>query len=88
MNRPVVAGLLIGGLLGHVIAAQLNGGSRIAFLHHIGGFFLIAAITGLPIAGLTRWFWRSYANHAWLVFAFTQFVLGALVALGEWGKHH
>ena len=87
MRSPVVAALLIGGLLGHVVAAYFNGGSRIAYLHHIGGFFLIAAITGVPIAILTRLFWRRHASRAWLTFGVIQFALGVLVMLGEWHKH-
>jgi hypothetical protein len=55
-------------------------------LHHIGGFFLIAVITGVPIAGLTRLFWRQHRNRALLAFAFIQFLLGMLVMVGEWGK--
>ena len=83
----IVAGLLAGALLGHVIAAHLGGGSRIDYVHHIGGFFLIAAITGLPIAGLTRLFWRRHYNAALLIFGLIQLVLGVLVMMGEWRAH-
>lgn len=82
----IVAGLLVGGMLGHLVAAQLNGGSGIAYLHHIGGFFLIAAITGLPIAGVTWLFWRRQRNRALLVFALMQLVLGILVMVAELRK--
>lgn len=87
-QRPVriVAALLVAGLLGHVVAARLNGGSGIAYLHHIGGFFLIAAITGLPIAGVTWLFWRRQRNRALLAFALIQLVLGILVMVAEFRK--
>src|SRR5687768_5617460 len=83
---PVVAAMLLGGLLGHVAAAQLMGGSGTAYFHHIGGFFLIAAITGLPIAGLTFLFWRRQRNRALLAFALIQLVLGILVMIGQLRK--
>jgi hypothetical protein len=41
----------------------------------------------VPIAILTRLFWRRYASRAWLTFGVIQFALGVLVMLGEWHKH-
>lgn len=79
----IAGGLLLLGLAGHLVAAWLNRGGTIAYLHHVAGFFLIAAVTGAVIAGLTWIFWRSRRAQALLVFALVQAVLGILVALGE-----
>jgi hypothetical protein len=76
--------LLAGGLLGHVIAAYLSGGARIAYIHHVLGFFLIAAVTGLPIALMTRLFWRRHADRAWLAFGLVQLALGLIIMVNEW----
>jgi hypothetical protein len=81
--RTGIIGLLLLGLGGHVVAAWLNGGGPIAYVHHVAGFFLIAAVTGAVIAGLTWIFWRSRRAQALLVFAAVQAVLGVLVAIGE-----
>ena len=81
--RTGIIGLLLLGLGGHVVAAWLNGGGQIAYVHHVAGFFLIAAVTGAVIAGLTWIFWRSRRAQALLVFAAVQAVLGVLVAIGE-----
>jgi hypothetical protein len=84
-SRPVLA-LLAGGLLGHVLAAYISGGSGIAYFHHIAGFFLIAAVTALPILGLTRLVARSHLSRAMVIFALAQFLVGAWIAIQEWQK--
>ena len=68
----VITALLIGGLIGHVIAAWVNGIGGIAYFHHVVGFFFIAAITGLPIAALTFFVWPQHRNRAWVVFGVIQ----------------
>ncbi len=80
----LVAGLLVAGLLGHIVAAHLNGGSRIAYVHHILGFFLIAAITGLPVAAFV-WFRRQHRNGALIAFGLIQVAFGILVIVTEVG---
>lgn len=81
--RAAIVGLLFLGLAGHVVAAWLNGGGSIAYVHHVAGFFLIAAVTGAVIGGLTWIFWRSRRAQALLVFAAVQAVLGVMVAIAE-----
>lgn len=44
--------LAAAGLLGHLVAANAIGGSRMAYTHHIAGFFLILVVSGAAIAGL------------------------------------
>jgi hypothetical protein len=88
-TRPVsgiVLGLLLLGLAGHVVAAWLSRTGSIAYVHHVGGFFLIAVVTGAVIAGFTWLFWRAHRSRALLAFAAVQAVLGVLVALGEFRK--
>lgn len=66
------------GLLGHVYAAYAMGGSRIAYSHHVFGFFLILVVTGGVIWGLGYWLWRSRP-------ALTLFLVGLVQALlGVW----
>ena len=84
--RPVsavVVARLVLGLCGHLVAAWSNGIGRIAYVHHVAGFLLIAVVTGVVIAALTALFWRAYRARALLTFAVIQAVLGVLVAIGE-----
>ena len=82
MRRPMVwlgVLFLIVGLLGHVFAARAIGGYRLAYVHHIGGFFIIAIVTGLVIVGLARLFWRGRHGLTLLVVGVVQAVLGLMV---------
>ena len=73
--------LLLGlGLLGHLYAAHAIGGSRVAYTHHVLGFFLILLVTGGLIAGLGWRFWRSRSALTVLAIGLVQAVLGLLVA--------
>jgi hypothetical protein len=73
--------LLALGLLGHVYAAYAMGGSRIAYTHHILGFFLILAVTGVLIAGLGYWLWRSRPAVTLLMIGLVQALIGLWIAL-------
>ena len=75
----IAAALLLLGLLGHVLAAAAMGGSRIAYVHHVGGFFIIAALTGLALLGLARLFWRGRHSVTLLAFAAVQALFGLAV---------
>lgn len=77
--------LLSLGLLGHGIAAYLNGSGRIAYLHHVGGFFIILAVTGLLIAGAGRLFWRGRNDVTVFVIAIVQAVMGVVIVYLEHG---
>jgi hypothetical protein len=74
----IAAALLLLGLIGHVLAARVMG-SRIAYVHHVVGFFIIAVLTGLPLLGLARLFWRGRHGVTLLVFAAVQALLGLAV---------
>jgi hypothetical protein len=72
--------LLVIGLLGHVYAAHAMGGSRIAYTHHVLGFFLILLVTGALIVGLGWRFWRSRRGLAMLVVGIVQALIGLWIA--------
>jgi hypothetical protein len=59
-----------------VLAARAMGGSRIAYFHHVLGFFIIATLTGLPLLGLARLFWRGRHRVTLVAFAAVQALLG------------
>jgi hypothetical protein len=74
--------LLLGlGLLGHLYAAHAMGGSRVAYTHHVLGFFLILLVTGGLLAGLGWRFWRSRSALTMLAIGLVQALLGLWVAL-------
>ena len=79
----IAAALLLLGLLGRLLAARAMGGSRIAYVHHVAGFFIIAALTGLPLLGLARLFWRGRHTVTLLAFAAVQALLGLAVYAGQ-----
>lgn len=73
--------LIAVGLLGHLLAAQGSGGSTIAYQHHIFGFFLILAVSGALIAGLSWLFWRNRHDITLLIIGAIQALLGLVVYL-------
>ena len=80
---PLWAGvlLLVLGLLGHLYAAHAIGGSRVAYTHHVLGFFLILVVTGAVIAALGWRFWRSRPDLTVLTVGVVQALFGLLVAV-------
>jgi hypothetical protein len=78
LRRGVVAVLLAAGLLGHVLAAGVIG-TRLAYLHHVFGFFFILLVTGTVIALLGRWLWRDRPHVTWLAIAAVQALGGLLI---------
>ena len=79
---PLWAGVLLVvlGLLGHLYAAHAIGGSRVAYTHHVFGFFLILLVTGGLIAGLGWRFWRSRSALTVLGIGVVQALFGLWVA--------
>ena len=77
---PLAAALFVVGLLGHVFAARAMGGYRIAYLHHVAGFFIILAVTGPVIALLGWWYWRRGRRDAmWLAIGALQALFGIMI---------
>lgn len=85
-NKWLALSFLAIGLLAHVYAAHMVAGYRIAYLHHIGGFFFIAAVTGAVIYGAGRLFWKTRPDVTLLVFAAVQAILGLAVVFNQ--LHH
>lgn len=73
--------LLVLGLIGHLYAAHAMGGSRVAYTHHVFGFFLILVVTGAIIAALAWRFWRSRPDIIVLAVGAVQALFGLLVAV-------
>ena len=72
--------LLALGLLGHLYAAHAIGGTRVAYTHHVFGFFLILVVTGAIIAALGWRFWRSRPDLTVAIVGAVQALFGLLVA--------
>ena len=75
--------LLFAGLLGHVLAARAIGGSRVAYHHHIFGFFLILLVTGAVIAAVGWRFWRGRRDVTVLLIGLVQALFGLFVYVGR-----
>jgi membrane associated rhomboid family serine protease len=75
--------LLVLGLIGHLYAAYAMGGSRVAYSHHVFGFFLILVVTGAIIAAVGWRFWRSRPDITVLTVGAVQAVFGVLVAVDQ-----
>ncbi len=66
--------LLVLGLSGHLVSAYIIRANPLAFPDHIKGYLLIAAVTGVLIAGLGWLFWRKRTDITWLVWCAVQFI--------------
>jgi hypothetical protein len=71
--------LLVLGLLGHVFAARAIGGSRIAYTHHVFGFFLGLVVFGAVAAALGWRFWTRRPDVTLLVVGVAQALFGLVV---------
>jgi hypothetical protein len=65
------------GLLGHLLAAEAEGGRAIHYRHHIFGFVVLTLLAGIVIGVLSRFFWRG--RHA-----ITLLIVGALQTVFGW----
>ena len=81
LSRSLVVAFFAVGLLGHLLAANAIGGTRIAYTHHVLGFFLILIVTGVIIVALGRWLWRDRPAVTWLVVSAVQAVFGLIIYL-------
>lgn len=73
--------LLLIGLAGHLVAADAIGGGSTAYLHHVGGFVLILAVTGGLLAALARFVWPRHWPATLLTIGALQAALGVWIAL-------
>lgn len=70
---------LVLGLLGHVFAAQAIGGSRLAYTHHVFGFFVGLVFFGAAAIGLGWRFWKHRPDITLLVVGVAQALFGLAV---------
>lgn len=71
--------LLVLGLLGHVLAAHAIGGSRIAYTHHVFGFFLGLVVFGAIVGALGWRFWKGRFDITLLIVGIAQALFGLAV---------
>jgi len=71
--------LLVMGLVAHLLAANVEGGHAIHYRHHVFGFLLMSVVSGIVVAGLGRFFWRSRHDVTLLIVGALQTVFGLLV---------
>ena len=71
--------LLTIGLLGHLLAANAEGGRAIHYRHHILGFVLLSVVSGMVIAALGRFFWRGRPDVSLLIVGALQAIVGLLI---------
>jgi hypothetical protein len=83
MNRNKVIGiaLLLAGLAGHLLAADVEGGRALHYRHHIFGFFLLTFVSLLVVAIAGRFFWRGRHDITLLIVGALQTVFGFLIYL-------
>ena len=82
ISRPRVwLGILClgGGLLGHILAAQAIGGSYVAYRDHVGGFVLLALVSGVIVWALGQRFWKGRHDTTLLIVGVVQALLGLVV---------
>ena len=79
--------LMLVGFFCHFFAARAIGGSYIAFRDHIGGFFLILAVTGAVIAGVGWRFWKGRRDIMLLVIGLVQMLFGIYVYINRFSVH-
>jgi hypothetical protein len=79
--------LTAAGLLGHLLAANAIGATRLAYRDHILGFVGFGVISGVILAGLGWRFWRGRRDITMLVFGALQALLGLFVYIERFHAH-
>ena len=79
--------LLIGALMGHVLAAQAIGGTRLAYRDHLLGFAGLTVVTGAIVAGLGARFWKGRGDISVFVLGVVQAAFGAFAYLTRFSVH-
>lgn len=90
-NRPVftlIGGvLLLTGLLGHILAAQAIGGTRLAYRDHILGFVGLTIVSGGIIAAMGWRFWKGRRDITLLILGTVQAILGLVIYMNRFSVH-
>jgi hypothetical protein len=79
--------LLAAGWLGHVLAAQAIGGTRLAYRDHMLGFVMLTLVSGAILAALSRPFWRGRHDVTLLILGAVQAIIGVLVYVNRFSVH-
>jgi hypothetical protein len=78
--RNAIGGvLLVVGLLGHLLAANAEGGRAIHYRHHVLGFLMLTVASGVVVAVLGRIWWRGRHDITLLIVGALQAAIGLLV---------
>jgi hypothetical protein len=88
-NLTTVAGLalLFGGFMGHVLAAQAIGGTRLAYRDHLLGFVGLTLVAGAIIAALGSRFWKGRRDITVFILGAVQAIIGLLVYIQRFSVH-
>lgn len=81
------AGLLVVGLLGHLLAARAIGGTFVAYRDHIAGFVLLSVVSGVLIAGLGWRFWKGRHDITLLMLGAVQAIIGLVIYIERFNIH-
>lgn len=81
------AGLLVVGLLGHLLAARAIGGTFVAYRDHIAGFVLLSVVSGVLIAGLGWRFWKRRHDITLLMLGAVQAIIGLVIYIERFNIH-
>ena len=73
--------LLAAGLLGHLLAANVEGGRSLHYRHHVLGFVLLTAASAIVVGMAGHFFWRGRRDVTLLVVGALQAVFGFLIYL-------
>jgi hypothetical protein len=89
VSTLMVAGvvLLFGGFMGHVLAAQAIGGTRLAYRDHLLGFVGLTVVTGAIIAGLGWRFWKGRRDITLFILGAVQAIIGVIVYIQRFSVH-
>lgn len=91
MRRPLNlwlgVGLLLGGLAGHVRAAQAIGGSYVAYRDHLFGFALLTVVSTVLFVAVGLKFWRGRHDITLLCVGVMQAAIGVFVYIERFSVH-
>ena len=71
--------LLTIGLLGHLLAADAEGGRALHYRHHILGFVILLVASAVVVGVLGHFFWRGRRNVSILIVAAAQALFGLVI---------
>ena len=73
--------------MGHVLAAQAIGGTRLAYRDHLLGFAGLTVVAGAIIAGLGWRFWKGRRDITVFILGAVQAIIGVIVYIQRFSVH-